>query len=121
MSTGWDLVPNGAGGLTTAAGVAVDNQDIGYRARTNNPEHALWSIGANLEDLEGRPNNAATGTIGVQSLTKALTVDGRFTVVDLSISAVPINANEIEFDIGIASSTTITSPAYVTLVVQLES
>lgn len=121
MSATWDLVPNGTGGLSTVDGIACDYQDISYRAQTNNPDHALWPLGADLEDLIGLPNTQATGSKGEASLKRALTFDGRFAASTTSVVSTPLNANQIEFSVGIANSEVKTSAAFYVTVVQLES
>lgn len=121
VSPSYDLIPNGAGGLTEVDGLATDLQDVNYRVLTNNQDHLLWPLGANLEDLIGQPNTAATGALGEASIVKALTYDGRFGQNAVQVSGVPISANEIEFAVGLVSAMYRTSAAVLTTVVELES
>ena len=121
MSATGDLIPNGTGGLVEVHGLACDQQDVNYRAKTNDPDHRAWALGGNLEDLVGQPNTAATGRQGEKSLARALTHDGRFGAQGLSISSVPIATNQIEFIVGLPNSKVKNAPAVLTTVVQLES
>ena len=115
----YDLVPNYAGGLTTADGYDIDYADVNYRVLTNNPDHQLWPVGANLEDLTGKPNTPATGSMGVASILQALTFDGRFKSTGLSVTAVPLDLNTIQFFIGVTNTAVRTTVPYLTTVVNL--
>jgi hypothetical protein len=119
MSPTWDLVPNGQGGLSTADGPTVDYQDVNYRVLTNNPDHQLWPVGADLEDLIGQSNNQITGNQAIANVLRALTFDGRFIASSLSISAVPINQSQIQVFVGVKDGKVQTTQPYFSLVISL--
>lgn len=82
-------------------------QIILNRLRTDAPDWFHYpQMGGNLTDLIGEPNNRATGDAGVQYIMDALTFGDLFNTNQVSVRAVPINANEIMFMITITSSTT---------------
>lgn len=117
MSTDWDLIPNGSGGLTITQGITCDYQDINYRVMTSNPDHILWNVGADLEDLIGLPNNSQTARVGTDNLYQALTFDRRFAVNELNITPVPLGQNQIQYFIGISGSKVrTTAPLFATVV-----
>jgi hypothetical protein len=112
-----DLVPNWLGGLVTVNGIACDQQDIAYRAQTNDPDQQLYNIGCNLDDLIGLPNSQATANVGIVNIENALTTDGRFSATNLTIDGFPLDLQTIQFDIYLQESTVrSTAPIYTTAV-----
>ncbi|HEV7237193.1 MAG TPA: hypothetical protein VGN15_13475 [Ktedonobacteraceae bacterium] len=120
LSATGDLVPNWSGGLVEATDIQADYQDVNFRVLTTNPDVVLWPLGADLELLGGKPNIQATAKLGEDSIRRALTYDGRFTPSELSITAVPLGKNQIQFFIGINNLRQVATTApYYTAVVNL--
>jgi hypothetical protein len=105
MSDDGDLVPNWVGGLAESDGIAVDYADVNFRILTNDPDMAGYSLGANLEDLIGKPNVASTGKAGEASILRCLTFDGRFPASQLQVTSVPISESQIAFFVFFSSPT----------------
>ena len=115
-----DLVPNGSGGLLLVYDLDLDRQDCAYRALTNNPDQLLWPLGANLEDLIGKPNNAVTGTKAERQVANALTYDGRFLIQNLLIQSTPITLSEIEIAVTINDAVIPSASTVYTTIIDLE-
>ena len=73
-------------------------QDIHNRVKTNNPDWYLHEkIGADLEDLRGKPNTQETGTEGEEKIANSLFYGDRINPGDLEVKAVPTKRNEITY------------------------
>jgi hypothetical protein len=82
------------------------NQSARNRVKTNDPEWPDYqgiAIGANFEDLRGKPNTIETAREGVEKLTDCLTRDGLIDPEDLYIQPVPIDRKTIVFFVFINS------------------
>lgn len=87
-------------------GVAYDldaeKQVIMNRLRTDSPD---WyhhpAMGGNLTDLIGEANTRETGDLGAALISRALTYRGLYDPKQVSVRAVPLNAEEIVFMIDI--------------------
>lgn len=76
------------------------NQSARNRIRTNDPEwpdYVESAVGANLEDLRGKPNTVETAREGVALITDALTRDGLIDTDDLYIRPIPIDRKTLVF------------------------
>lgn len=81
-------------------GEASELQLIKSRLATENPDWYFYStVGADLTDLIGEPNNQRTAQKGVEQILNALTYDNAFNEEDLTIEAIPVGPNQILYDI----------------------
>lgn len=64
----------------------------------------MQEIGANLEDLIGRPNSIETAREGVERISKALTRNDLISREDLYIRPVPLTKYVIQFFVYIQTS-----------------
>jgi len=76
-------------------------QDAYNRIKTSNPDWYRHNIGADLEDLFGKNNNAITAQEGIEKITKSLLKNNRFDIGDITIDAVPVSKEQIDFFIFI--------------------
>lgn len=73
-------------------------QDLVIRARTIRGEmRSHPELGAQLEDLIGKPNHELTAMEGAIDLYHAYTHDERFRSQDIKIRPVPLSINELQF------------------------
>ncbi|MEC1657179.1 hypothetical protein P9D81_20235 [Bacillus haynesii] len=73
-------------------------QDMTNRVRTQKGDwRSHKNLGADLELLEGEPNTRETGLKGETQIYEALTYDNRFDISDLSVRAVPVSIEELQF------------------------
>ena len=78
------------------------------RLKTDAPDwfhHPL--LGGNLSDLIGESNTRATGEKGVQLIIDALTYEDYFSLDQLNVRAVPVNASTILFYVEVKETTDI--------------
>jgi hypothetical protein len=86
------------GDLALTDGKACAEQDALNRIRTQTTDwRSHPELGADLEDLEGEPNTRVNGQKGVDQIFKALTQDGRFSPEDVTVRAIPVSIEEIDF------------------------
>ena len=75
-------------------------QLIKSRLQTDNPDWSQYKeVGANLSDLIGEINSPETAQRGIEMIQRALTYDGAFDDEELEIEAVPVNPEQLLFDI----------------------
>lgn len=75
-------------------------QSVRNRLKVSDPDwwdYQLSQIGANLEDIQGMPNNPDTAKLGIKLIGKSLTQDGLIDQEDLYIQPTPINKDVILF------------------------
>lgn len=92
--------PDTAGGIDFALTEDYESarQDMTNRIRTQKGDwRSHPGIGSDLELLEGEKNTRETGERGEEQIREALTYDGRFLDQDLSIRAVPVSIEQIDF------------------------
>ncbi len=121
LTASGDLIPNYLGGLVQVSGIACDQQDINYRAQTNDPDQQLYRIGCNLEDLIGLPNTQATGNIGITKIQQSLTCDNRFSTTALGVDAYPLDYQTLQFDISLSNTSVLSTAPLYTVAVNLGS
>jgi hypothetical protein len=88
--------------LAITYGTEVVKQIVYNRIRTQAPDWFVHpTLGGNLDDLIGEPNTKDTAQRGVKSITEALTYGKFLSAGDFSITAVPVNREEVLFAIRI--------------------
>jgi hypothetical protein len=90
----------GSGDLAIVQKQEYIAQSARNRIRIADPEwidYQIDEIGANLEDLNGLPNNPETASLGVQKIGTCLTKDGLLDVKDVYIRPVPVSRSIIAF------------------------
>lgn len=120
MDATGDFVPNWQGGFTIGSGVVIDYQDVNFRVQLNDPELRDHAIGANLEDLNGKPNLPSTAQQGEAGILRSLSIDGRFSPSAITTTAVPLALDQLGFFIALSSASQLqTSAPLVTAVANL--
>lgn len=92
------------GDLSTVTKQEFVKQTARNRIKTSDPDwydYIIDEIGANLEDLLGRPNNPETARLGIEKIGEALTKDGLVDTDDIYIKPVPVGRYVIGFFIFI--------------------
>jgi hypothetical protein len=88
--------------LSYMTGRFAYKQLVMSRLRTDAPD---WyhhpTMGGNLSDLIGEPNNQDTGNLGAGYITKALTYDGLFLPEQVYVRPVPVSAEDIVFFVSL--------------------
>lgn len=75
-------------------------QSARHRIKTSDPDwvdYQVKEIGANLEDLIGKPNSAETAREGMRRISRTLLKDGLVDKEDLYIKPVPVSKAVIVF------------------------
>jgi len=79
-------------------------QQAYIRLMTDEGDYLLYpTLGASLSQLYGMPQSAATGAVGSQLITNALTSDNKFSTSQVSVNAVPTDYQTIRFDVTLIS------------------
>jgi len=93
-----DFELDATGDLALTSLYQAAKQDVTNRIRTQRTDwRSHRMIGGNLELLEGEPNTKATAEKGKAMMIETLLYDGRFSFSDLSIRAVPIAINQLQY------------------------
>jgi hypothetical protein len=80
-------------------------QQAHIRMMTNIGDHLLYPrLGADLQQLYGRPQSQATGEFGKRLIQNALEREGVFSGLNLTIKAVPTGPQAIRFDVFVRSN-----------------
>lgn len=83
--------------LATIEGFEAAAQNVYCRLMSSDPEWYMEQIGANLEDLLGKPNTRETATEGEDMIKDVLTSDGLVSYEDLYVQAVPLDKSTLVF------------------------
>lgn len=99
-----DYMTDETGDFALTEGHESAQQDLMNRIRTQTEDwRSHPRIGADLELLEGEPNTRETGMKGITQINETLTFDHRFDIMDVSVRAIPLSIEEIEFFIMLDS------------------
>ena len=122
LSEDGDLVIE-RGDLSTVTKQEFITQSARNRVKISDPDwydYAIENIGANLEDLLGKPNNPDTARQGIEKIGEALTRDGLIDGEDLYIRPVPIGRYVIGFFVFIRTDD-VAKPLFFEVLFNLES
>ncbi len=73
-------------------------QDIKNRVKTDNPDWRFYPmVGSDLEDLGGMKNTRETGDLGVNRISRSLSMSEVLSGQEIQVRAVPMGNNEIHF------------------------
>lgn len=93
-----DFMVDSTGDFALTDGYESARQDMTNRVRTQKGDwRSHKNLGADLELLEGEPNTRETGLKGETQIYEALTYDNRFDISNLSVRAVPVSIEELQF------------------------
>lgn len=76
-------------------------QQIFHRIKTMNPDWFYDKIGADLEQLLGKPNTRETATLGIDLIREALTNGGFIDAESIYVKPIPVNNETITYFIMI--------------------
>lgn len=105
MTDSGDIAISASGDIALVDSIWRDHAQQAYlRLMTSMMDFTLYpSLGADLEQLVGMPQTAATGEYGKQLILTALNREGRFNGLPIDVKAVPISLQGIRFDIYITA------------------
>lgn len=99
LSEDWDLVIEN-GDLALVHNIEFIKQSVRNRIKINDPDwfdYIEKEIGANMEDLMGKPNTIDTAREGIEKIATCLTRNGLIDREELYIRPVPTSKFVIEF------------------------
>lgn len=102
LSADGDLIVDETGDLELALDEACARDDILVRLLTQNPDwYDYPSIGADLDEMIGEPNDRITAEEIVRRIKASLTMYGLISPSELDVVPIPISQEEVMFFIAI--------------------